>query len=147
MRPAQSSTLCPCPASFAPFRLLLAQPPFLMPLKAGLLQFSFSRRRIAINRFFHESPESWSLQRQTSFIRKPCQKMTRFGKSKVERREGGGGSERRSRREMCTNTPERAHSTSAPSSHDLSTLAASVVSAICAAVSYTHLTLPTILRV
>ena len=66
------------------------------------------------------------------FIRKPCQKMTRFGKSKVERREGGGGSERRSRREMCTNTPERAHSTSAPSSHDLSTLAASVVSAICA---------------
>ena len=69
---------------------------------------------------------------QTIFIRKPCQKMTRFGKSKVERREGGGGSERRSRREMCTNTPERAHSTSAPSSHDLSTLAASVVSAICA---------------
>ena len=58
--------------------------------------------------------------------------MTGFRKSKVERREGGGGSERRSRREMCTNTPERAHSTSAPSSHDLSTLAASVVSAICA---------------
>ena len=58
--------------------------------------------------------------------------MTGFRKSKVARREGGGGSERRSRREMCTNTPERAHSTSAPSSHDLSTLAASVVSAICA---------------
>ena len=45
--------------------------------------------------------------RVTSFIRKPCQKMTGFGKSKVERREGGGGAEPQERR---STSPQRAPS-------------------------------------
>ena len=67
---------------------------------------SVSIRHVMELRAIRAVRKDGSLDHQ-NFIRKPCQKMTGFRKSKVERREGGGGSERRSRRETRAHRPWR----------------------------------------